>query len=133
MSNEENIEQDVQPEPPEAVAIGVDKSIRDALDTHLMSNEENIEQDAQPEPPEATQQLTIFDELQYAYDGLLACLRADDLLRATMFAGILIQTASTLQVRACRHLVSQMPSKAILPGLHEEFIISAGMEGIVDG
>ena len=100
-----------------------------------MSQDETNEQDVQPETQPETQpqpQPTIFDELQYGYDGLVACIRADDLLRSTMFAGLLIKTASILQVRACQQMVGQLPSKAILPGLHEEFTVIAGMEGTVD-
>ncbi len=82
-----------------------------------------------PDPPKAT----IFDELQYAYDGLLTCLRADDPLRATLFAGILIQVASTLQIQACQYMVKEASSiGATLPGVHEEIVVFAGMEGTVD-
>ncbi len=83
-----------------------------------------------PETPKAT----IFDELQYAYDGLLTCLRANDPLRTTLFAGILIQVASTLQIQACQHMVNEASSiGAALPGVHEEIVVFAGMEGTVNG
>jgi len=99
-----------------------------------MPRDETNVQDVQPEPqPEPQMQPTIFDQLQYAFDGLLACIRADDPLRAMMFAGILIRVASTLQVECCQHLVDQMPSKATLPGLHEEVTVFAGMEGTING
>ena len=90
-------------------------------------------QQSQPEGQQSQPETTIFDELRYAYDGLIACLNADDLVRATLFAGILIQVSSTVQVRACQHLVNKVsPAGTILPGLYEETIVCAGTEELTN-
>ncbi len=97
---------------------------------------QRVPEQSQPSSPAASTtrckaaQPTVFDELQYAYSGLIACLRADDLLRVTLFAGILTQVSSKVQIRACQHLVNKASSVgAILPGLYEEIVVFAGMEG----